>query len=68
MDVLAWLRGLGFGKYDAAFRKKEIDATVLASLTQKTRNLPDITKKHDRCSDERQSSYDDRLGERALDF
>src|SRR6516162_1376273 len=33
MDVVVWLRGLGLGKYDAAFRENEIDETVLPSLT-----------------------------------
>jgi hypothetical protein len=33
MDVVIWLRSLGFGKYEAAFRDNEIDETVLPSLT-----------------------------------
>ena len=33
MDVVVWLRGLGLGKYEAAFRDNEIDETVLPSLT-----------------------------------
>jgi class 3 adenylate cyclase len=33
MDVVVWLRGLGLGKYEAAFRENEIDETVLPSLT-----------------------------------
>jgi hypothetical protein len=36
MDVVVWLRGLGLGKYEAAFRENEIDETVLASLTHET--------------------------------
>ena len=36
MDVLAWLRGLGLGRYEAAFRENEIDETVLPSLTHET--------------------------------
>ena len=36
MDVTAWLRGLGLGKYEAAFRGNEIDETVLSSLTHET--------------------------------
>ena len=36
MDVVVWLRGLGLGKYEAAFRENEIDETVLPSLTHKT--------------------------------
>jgi SAM domain (Sterile alpha motif) len=33
MDVVVWLRGLGLGEYEAAFRKNEIDETVLPILT-----------------------------------
>ena len=29
MDVVVWLRSLGLGKYEAAFRDNEIDETVL---------------------------------------
>jgi hypothetical protein len=36
MDVVIWLRGLGLGKYKAAFRENEIDETVLPSLTHET--------------------------------
>jgi class 3 adenylate cyclase/predicted ATPase len=36
MDVVVWLRSLGLGKYEAAFRENEIDETVLASLTHET--------------------------------
>jgi class 3 adenylate cyclase len=32
-DVAAWLRGLGLGRYEAAFRDNEIRADVLPSLT-----------------------------------
>jgi hypothetical protein len=34
MDVVVWLRSLGLGKYEAVFREKEIDETVLPSLTE----------------------------------
>jgi hypothetical protein len=34
MDIVVWLRSLGLGKYEAAFRENEIDETVLASLTE----------------------------------
>jgi class 3 adenylate cyclase len=40
MDVLAWLRGLGLGKYEATFRENEIDETVLPSLTHE--NLKEL--------------------------
>src|SRR5580704_11330359 len=33
MDIGAWLRSLGLGKYEAVFRENEIDETVLPSLT-----------------------------------
>ena len=33
MDVVVWLRSLGLGKYEAAFRENEIDETVLPNLT-----------------------------------
>jgi SAM domain (Sterile alpha motif) len=33
MDVVVWLRSLGLGKYEAAFRENDIDATVLPNLT-----------------------------------
>jgi class 3 adenylate cyclase len=36
MDVLVWLRSLGLGKYEAAFRENEIDETVLPDLTHET--------------------------------
>src|SRR5262249_4496512 len=34
MDVVVWLRGLGLGKYEAAFRENKIDERVLPNLTQ----------------------------------
>jgi class 3 adenylate cyclase len=33
MDIVVWLRSLGLGKYEAAFRDNEIDETVLPDLT-----------------------------------
>src|SRR3984893_2645402 len=33
MDIAVWLRSLGLGKYEAAFRENEIDKTILPSLT-----------------------------------
>ena len=33
MDVVVWLRSLGLGKYEAAFRENDIDETVLPNLT-----------------------------------
>ena len=30
---MVWLRSLGLGKYEAAFRENEIDETVLPNLT-----------------------------------
>src|SRR5580704_1926893 len=34
MDIVVWLRSLGLGKYEAAFRENEIDETLLPSLTE----------------------------------
>jgi hypothetical protein len=36
MDIVVWLRSLGLGKYEAAFRENEIDETGLPSLTHET--------------------------------
>jgi len=36
MDVVLWLRSLGLGKYEAAFRENDIDETVLPGLTHET--------------------------------
>jgi hypothetical protein len=33
MDLGSWLRSLGLGQYEAAFRENAIDDTVLPSLT-----------------------------------
>src|SRR5271154_6346105 len=33
MDVGDWLRGLGLGQYETAFRENEIDGDVLPTLT-----------------------------------
>jgi hypothetical protein len=33
MNIVVWLRSLGLGQYEAAFRDNEIDETVLPSLT-----------------------------------
>ena len=33
MDIAAWLRGLGLGAYEQAFRDNEVDAEVLPELT-----------------------------------
>ena len=33
MDVGAWLRGLGLGQYEQAFRDNDVDARVLPGLT-----------------------------------
>src|SRR3984957_14257816 len=34
MDIGAWLRGLGLGQYESAFRDSEIEADVLSELTE----------------------------------
>ncbi len=33
MDIVVWLRSLGLGKYEAAFRDNEINERVLPKLT-----------------------------------
>jgi SAM domain (Sterile alpha motif) len=33
MDIVVWLRSLGLGRYEAAFRENEIDDSVLPNLT-----------------------------------
>jgi class 3 adenylate cyclase/predicted ATPase len=40
MDIVVWLRRLGLGRYEAAFRDNEIDETVLPNLT--TEDLKDL--------------------------
>jgi predicted ATPase len=40
MDIVVWLRSLGLGKYEAAFRENEIDETVLPGLTHE--NLKEL--------------------------
>ena len=40
MDIMVWLRSLGLGKYEAAFRENDIDETVLPSLTDE--NLKEL--------------------------
>ena len=40
MDVARWLRGIGLGQYEAAFRENDIDETVLPSLTHE--NLKEL--------------------------
>src|SRR5215471_16558541 len=40
MDVVVWLRSLGLGRYEAAFRENDIDETVLPSLTHE--NLKEL--------------------------
>src|SRR5438105_12876409 len=33
MNIVVWLRSLGLGKYEAAFRENEIDEAILPNLT-----------------------------------
>jgi class 3 adenylate cyclase len=40
MDIVLWLRSLGLGKYEAAFRENDIDETVLPRLTHE--NLKEL--------------------------
>src|SRR5215471_13769290 len=34
VDIVVWLRSLGLGKYEAAFRENDIDETILPGLTE----------------------------------
>src|SRR6516225_643014 len=43
MDLGGWLRSLGLGKYEAAFRENEIDETILPILTHETLKEPGVT-------------------------
>jgi SAM domain (Sterile alpha motif) len=36
MNIAVWLRSLGLGRYEAAFRENDIDETVLPRLTHET--------------------------------
>src|ERR1700756_4797978 len=36
MDIVVWLRSLGLGRYEAAFRENDIDETILPGLTHET--------------------------------
>jgi SAM domain (Sterile alpha motif) len=40
MDIVVWLRSLGLGKYEAAFRENDTDETILPSLTHE--NLKEL--------------------------
>jgi hypothetical protein len=37
MEIPVWLRGLGLGKYEAAFRENDIDETLLDAVAGSTR-------------------------------
>src|SRR5262249_52231257 len=49
MDVVVWLRSLGLGKYEAAFRDNEIDETVLPDLTAEDLKELGVTSLGHRC-------------------
>ena len=40
MDVVVWLRSLGLGRYEAAFRENEINDTIRPTVTAE--NLKDL--------------------------
>ena len=40
MDIVVWLRSLGLGQCEAAFRENDIDETVLSGLTHE--NLKEL--------------------------
>ena len=54
MDIVVWLRSLGLGKYEAAFRENDIDETVLPSLTAE--NLKELGS-HRRASPQAAGCY-----------
>ena len=39
MDIVVWLRSLGLGKYEAAFRENDIDETVLRETLRGPKKL-----------------------------
>ena len=43
MDVVVWLRSLGLGQYEAAFRKNEVDDGILPKLTAAEPRVPHIS-------------------------
>jgi class 3 adenylate cyclase len=43
MDIVVWLRSLGLGRYEAAFRDNEVDETVLPNLTVEDLKDPGIS-------------------------
>jgi SAM domain (Sterile alpha motif) len=42
MDVVVWLRSLGLGQYEAAFRENEVDDRILPKLTVAEPRVPHI--------------------------
>ena len=40
MDIVGWLRSLGLGEYETAFRENKVDEAVLPKLT--TEDLKDL--------------------------
>ena len=42
MDMVVWLRSLGLGKYEAAFRDNEIDETIrgFSGASHRRRGMP----------------------------
>ena len=48
MDVGVWLRSLGLGQYEAAFRDNEVDGAVLPKLT--VEDLKDLGRRNRRPS------------------
>ena len=66
MDVVVWLQSLGLGRYEAAFRKNEIDEMVLPNLTavpegawRLSRGIPTVrfTQSYDKWSEPRRWIY-----------
>ena len=59
MDVGLWLRSLGLGQYEAAFRDNEIDGEVLPKLTAE--DLKDLARRS------RRPSQEDHVGDRGAE-
>jgi hypothetical protein len=64
MDIVVWLRSLGLGRYEAAFRENDVDETVLPGLTHETLKELGVTAVgqrlnllEDPCSDWREETH-----------
>ncbi len=51
MDVGDWLRSLGLGQFEAAFRDREIDADVQPELNESDLEKPGLPLGHSKIGD-----------------